>query len=115
MGQNENFVCAMCGEEDMPGFVGSKLVLEAGYGSAYDTERVKVPLCGECCDKLFDEFLQSPGAVVEDCQVGHTKGALSLDDETKRLLNEGKAIILDGGYLITTPKTIHKMIDALIS
>lgn len=66
MKQNMNFVCAMCGKEDMPGFVGSCLILEAGYGSVYDTERVTVPICGECCDKLYDELAGKPGAKLED-------------------------------------------------
>lgn len=49
----------------MPGKVGSTLVLTVGYGSTHDTERVTVPFCGECCDKLFAELSKLRGAVIE--------------------------------------------------
>lgn len=69
MESNSSFVCAWCGGEDMPGAVGSVLVLTAGYGSLNDLERVKVPLCGECCDKLLRELVQLPGAMWEQLEV----------------------------------------------
>lgn len=47
MKSNPNFVCAMCGAEDMPGAVGSTLILPAGYGSLHDMERMAIPLCGQ--------------------------------------------------------------------
>lgn len=65
MQANEDFVCAVCGTEDMPGVAGSTIVLVAGYGSLHDMERVTVPLCGECCDKLFAELSKCRGAVIE--------------------------------------------------
>lgn len=65
MKSNPNFVCAMCGAEDMPGAVGSTLILPAGYGSLHDMERMAIPLCGRCCDRLFAELIQLLGATVE--------------------------------------------------
>lgn len=62
---NDDFVCAMCGGEDMPGIAGSTLVLAAGYGSLHDIERVTMPLCGECCNKLFSELSICRNATVE--------------------------------------------------
>lgn len=66
MKSNNDFVCAICGSEDMPSAVGSTLVLVAGYGSLHDMERAAIPLCGECCDKLFTELIQLPGAMAEN-------------------------------------------------
>lgn len=66
MQANEDFIaCSWCGAEDMPGIANSTLTLVAGYGSEHDLERVTVPLCGECCDKLFSELSKLRGAVVE--------------------------------------------------
>ena len=62
---NDSSICSICGGDDIVGTACSVLVLEAGYGSANDMERVKVPLCGGCCDKLFSELVQLPGAVAE--------------------------------------------------
>jgi len=57
MEQNKDLVCALCGNEDFPGYgTNSAITLAAGYGSEHDTERVTIPLCGECFDKLFAEF-----------------------------------------------------------
>ena len=66
MQANEDFICSICGAEDMPGVACSTLVLAAGYGSVeHDMERIKVALCGECCDKLFAELSKLRGAVIE--------------------------------------------------
>jgi len=65
MEQNGNLVCGICGGEDMPGMAGSTLTLAAGYGSQHDMERLTVPICGECCDKLFSELSRLRGAKVE--------------------------------------------------
>lgn len=65
MKANDDFICALCGAEDMPGVAGSTLTLAAGYGSIHDMGRVTVPLCGGCCDKLFSELSKLRGATVE--------------------------------------------------
>jgi len=65
MEQNGNLICALCGGDDMPGTACSTLTLAAGYGSVHDMERVTIPLCGECCDKLFSELSRCRGAKVE--------------------------------------------------
>lgn len=66
MQTNEDLVCSICGGEDLSGKVYSTLTLTAGYGSVeHDMEVVKVPLCGECCDKLFAELSRCRGAVIE--------------------------------------------------
>ena len=60
---NDSSMCATCGTEDTEGT--HELVLAAGYGSVHDMERVRVPLCAECCDRLFSELVQLPGTVIE--------------------------------------------------
>ncbi len=69
MESNSSFVCALCGQRDNPPpideGVNSYLVLTVGYGSIYDMEKVTVPLCGDCADKLFPELAKLPGAKME--------------------------------------------------
>ena len=65
MQANEDFMCSICGGEDLPGKVYSTITLTAGYGSTHDMECVRVQLCGECCDKLFAELSRLRGAVIE--------------------------------------------------
>lgn len=50
---NDSSICSMCGEDDVAGVVCSRLILETGYGSANDMERVTIPLCGECADLIL--------------------------------------------------------------
>lgn len=52
--RNSSFICPRCGREDD---VPSVIVLQANYGSSYDTERATVKLCGECFDGIF-EYIQ---------------------------------------------------------
>lgn len=66
MTSKDDFVCAVCGAEDIAGAACSVLTLAAGYGSIHDMEKVAIPLCGECCDKLFAELVQMPYATVYD-------------------------------------------------
>ena len=66
---NSSFICAMCGGDDIAATVCSHLILETGYGSANDLERVTVPLCGECADRLYVEMTQMPGARIDDIQI----------------------------------------------
>lgn len=49
--QNTDFICGICGQPDM---LASKVILEANYGSANDSERVTLDVCGNCIDKLFE-------------------------------------------------------------
>lgn len=57
MRQNEGLVCALCGKEDFQDCgTNSSITLTAGYGSLHDTERVTMPLCGECIDNLLSEL-----------------------------------------------------------
>lgn len=59
MESNSNFVCAWCGKcDDFP----SHLELAAWYGSLHDRERLTVPICGSCCDRLFTKLENKPGA-----------------------------------------------------
>lgn len=52
--RNSNFICPRCGRaDDVP----SVMVMQANYGSSYDTERVTVELCGECFDEIY-EYVQ---------------------------------------------------------
>lgn len=56
IGQNDDFIakrCDICGGEDCAGAALSRLRLICGYGSAYDTERVELTICGECADKIY--------------------------------------------------------------
>lgn len=66
---NDSSICAMCGGDDIAGTACSRLILETGYGSANDLERVTVPLCGECADRLYAEMTQMPGARIDDIQI----------------------------------------------
>lgn len=53
--RNNSFICPRCGrEDDIP----SVIVLQANYGSSYDTERATVKLCGECFDGVY-EYVQN--------------------------------------------------------
>lgn len=62
MESNSSFVCAICGKQgDFP----SKLEIAAWYGSIHDMERLTVPICGDCCDRLFAELEHKPGAVLD--------------------------------------------------
>lgn len=66
---NDNSICSMCGVGDIGGVACSSLILETGYGSANDLERVTVPLCGECADRLYVEMTKMPGARIDDIQI----------------------------------------------
>ena len=66
---NDSSICSMCGGEDIAGTACSSLILETGYGSANDMERVTVPLCGYCADRLYAEMIQMPGARIDDIQI----------------------------------------------
>lgn len=66
---NDSSICAMCGGDDIAGTACSRLILETGYGSANDLERVTVPLCGECADRLYVEMTQMSGARIDDIQI----------------------------------------------
>lgn len=47
---NGNSIYPCC---DQPDVTPSVVVLQGYYGSAYDTERMIVTVCGECFDKVF--------------------------------------------------------------
>lgn len=62
MESNSSFVCAWCGKQDeFP----SHLEIAAWYGSVHDREWLIVPICGECCDRLFAKLERRPGAVLD--------------------------------------------------
>lgn len=62
MESNSSFVCAWCGkQDDFP----SHLEIAAWYGSVHDREWLIVPICGECCDRLFAKLERRPGAVLD--------------------------------------------------
>lgn len=64
MKSNNNFVCAWCGQQDdFPS--PSHLEVSAWYGSIHDRERLIVPICGDCCDRLFAQLEHKPGAVLD--------------------------------------------------
>jgi len=48
---SESFVCDLCDQTDL---VPSLVELAANYGSVHDGERVKLRICGNCMDWLFD-------------------------------------------------------------
>ncbi len=66
MQRNDDLVCAMCGAEDIPGKACSILTLAAGFGSIHDLGWVKIPLCSECCDRLFAEMTRLFPAIIYD-------------------------------------------------
>lgn len=66
---NGSSICSVCGGDDIAGTACSRLILETGYGSANDMERVSVPLCGECADRLYAEMCKMPGARIDDTQI----------------------------------------------
>lgn len=66
---NGSSICSMCGGDDIAGTACSSLILEMGYGSVNDLERVTVPLCGECADWLYVKMVKMPGARIDDIQV----------------------------------------------
>ena len=47
------FDCDICNQTDL---VPSQIELVAAYGSAHDGERVKLKICGDCMDWLFDSI-----------------------------------------------------------
>ena len=56
MEQNESFIantCEICGGSDM-GYALSELHLICGYGSKYDGKEIRLALCGECADRIFE-------------------------------------------------------------
>ena len=54
---NLDFICACCGRPDT---IASTVTLQANYGSIYDGERVKIPLCGRCFDDLYGKLRGHP-------------------------------------------------------
>lgn len=66
---NDSSMCSMCGGGDIVGTACSSLILETGYGCANDLERVTVPICGECADRLYVEITQMSGARIDDIQI----------------------------------------------
>lgn len=48
-----NFCCDICDQTDL---VPSQIELVAAYGSSHDGERVKLKICGDCFDWLFDSI-----------------------------------------------------------
>ena len=42
-----SFICAICGGQF--NFL-STIIMQANYGSAYDGDRIEIPLCGDCFD-----------------------------------------------------------------
>ena len=66
---NDSSICSMCGGYDIAGTACSSLILETGYGSANDMERVTIPLCGECADRLYMEMIQMLGSRIDDIQL----------------------------------------------
>lgn len=60
----ENFCCDIC---DQPDLVPSRVELVAAYGSVHDGERVKLKICGDCMDWLFNsisERAQKPKNII---------------------------------------------------
>ena len=58
MEQNESFIantCEICGGSDM-GYALSELHLICGYGSKNDGEEIRLALCGECADRIFEHI-----------------------------------------------------------
>lgn len=59
--QKYNFiptVCEICGNDDLLGACLSEITLKAGYGSKNDGQELKLNVCGDCIDKLFNEILE---------------------------------------------------------
>lgn len=57
MQQNGDFInnkCELCGRSDL---VLSYLHLICNYGSQYDGEDLRLALCGDCADRIF-EFIR---------------------------------------------------------
>ena len=61
--QKPCFICALCGGRF--NFL-STIIMHANYGSAYDGDKVEIPLCGDCFDvqmervkKFFHRGLKS--------------------------------------------------------
>lgn len=48
---NNDFICPLCHEHD---YIPSTITMQANYGSIYDGERMKIQLCGECFDMLWN-------------------------------------------------------------
>ena len=60
----ENFCCDICDQTDL---VPSWVELVAAYGSAHDGVQVKLKICGDCMDWLFDsisERAQKPKKII---------------------------------------------------
>lgn len=52
---NHNFICrcGLCGNKRL---ALSELILKVGYGSDYDGEVLKVNMCGNCADRIYEIF-----------------------------------------------------------
>lgn len=50
----KNCICDICGQEFL---CPSIITLNAGYGSIHDGERLRLELCGDCFDTLFNSAL----------------------------------------------------------
>lgn len=49
--QNTHFICEICGGYEM---VLSSLNLRCNYGSENDGEKLKLHICGNCADRIYE-------------------------------------------------------------